>query len=91
MTDWFTTIAKTRALSEQAALQLDVEGFCMLPSAVSSSRVQNLLDAYDATESSAMEPDKRIGSTSTRVSDFVNRGVLFDDRDRTSRWWVGRH
>jgi ectoine hydroxylase-related dioxygenase (phytanoyl-CoA dioxygenase family) len=36
-------------------------------------------DAYDAAVASATSDDIRIGSASTRVSDFVNRGAAFDD------------
>ena len=34
--------------------------------------------AYDEAVGSATAPDLRIGSTSTRVTDFVNRGPAFD-------------
>ena len=37
-----------------------------------------LSDAYDAAVASATGDDIRIGSASTRVSDFVNRGAEFD-------------
>ena len=38
-----------------------------------------LAEAYDAGVASATGGDIRIGSTTTRVSDFVNRGTRFDD------------
>ena len=38
-----------------------------------------LVDAYDAGVASATGGDIRIRSTTTRVSDFVNRGTEFDD------------
>ena len=34
--------------------------------------------AYDAAAASAVADDVRVGSTTTRVNDFVNRGVEFD-------------
>ena len=34
--------------------------------------------AYDAAVASAAADDVRIGSTTTRVNDFVNRGAEFD-------------
>lgn len=41
--------------------------------------MERLADAYTAAVASATDEDTRIGSTSTRVSDFVNRGAAFDD------------
>jgi hypothetical protein len=38
-----------------------------------------LADAYTAILASATGDDLRVGSTSTRVGDFVNRGAEFDD------------
>ena len=50
----------------------------MLPGPVPSDRVDRLANAYTAAVASATGDDVRIGSTSTRVSDFVNRGPEFD-------------
>ena len=41
-------------------------------------RLESFTDAYTAAMASASGPDVRVGSTSTRVSDFVNRGTDFD-------------
>ena len=41
--------------------------------------MERLVDAYTAAMASATGDDIRVGSTSTRVSDFVNRGAEFDD------------
>ena len=68
-----------RALSEDAAALLSSRGFVVVPDIVSSERIEKLCLAYDEAERTATEPDKRIGSTSTRVSDFVNRGAEFAD------------
>jgi len=45
----------------------------VLPGPVPSDRVERLANAYTAAVESATVEDVRIGSTSTRVSDFVNR------------------
>ena len=41
-------------------------------------QVEGLRRAYDAAVASAVADDVRVGSTTTRVNDFVNRGVEFD-------------
>ena len=61
-----------------AASQLQERGFVVLPGAVPSDRVERLANAYTAAVASATVDDVKIGSTSTRVSDFVNRGPEFD-------------
>jgi hypothetical protein len=79
MSDWVTTIAAMRALPEDVIFQMESNGFVVLPPVFSSDHMCALTDAYDAVEATATEPDKRIGSTSTRVSDFVNHGAIFDE------------
>ena len=61
-----------------AASQLQERGFVVLPGPVPSDRVERLANAYTAAVASATVDDVKIGSTSTRVSDFVNRGPEFD-------------
>jgi ectoine hydroxylase-related dioxygenase (phytanoyl-CoA dioxygenase family) len=41
--------------------------------------MERLVDAYDTAVASANDGDLKVGSTTTRVSDFVNRGADFDD------------
>jgi ectoine hydroxylase-related dioxygenase (phytanoyl-CoA dioxygenase family) len=41
--------------------------------------MDTLVLAYDAAVASAADPDLRVGTTTTRVTDFVNRGAVFDD------------
>jgi len=62
-----------------AAADLQEHGFVVLPGAVAEDRLERLSDAYTAAVESATGSDIRIGSTSTRVTDFVNRGPEFDD------------
>ena len=78
MVDWFETLAARSELSAEAASELQTRGFIVLPGPVPHARMDSFTDAYTAAVSSASGPDVRIGSTSTRVSDFVNRGPDFD-------------
>jgi hypothetical protein len=79
MSDWFSTLAAGRELAPNAAALLQERGFAVIPGAVASDRVQWLADAYTTAVASATGDEVRIGSTTTRVSDFVNRGTEFDD------------
>jgi ectoine hydroxylase-related dioxygenase (phytanoyl-CoA dioxygenase family) len=78
MADWFETLTLRRELPADAASELQRRGFTVLPGAVPPAQMAPLTDAYTAAMSSAAAADVRIGSTSTRVSDFVNRGAEFD-------------
>ncbi len=79
MTDWFQTLVATTALPMGAATDLEKRGFVVLPEAVPSIRLDRLSNAYDAAVESARGDDIRVGTTSTRVTDFVNRGPEFDE------------
>ncbi|MCM3879735.1 MAG: phytanoyl-CoA dioxygenase family protein [Vicinamibacterales bacterium] len=78
MADWFETLATRRELSADAASELYHRGFIVLPGPVPPKRMESFTDAFTEAMSSASDPDVRVGSTSTRVSDFVNRGTDFD-------------
>jgi len=78
MSDWFSTLAAGSELPVDAASQLQERGFVVLPGPVPSDRVERLANAYTAAVALATVDDVKIGSTSTRVSDFVNRGPEFD-------------
>ena len=58
---------------------LQDSGFVLSPHAVAPERLKCLVAAYNVVVASATGDDVRRGSTSTRVSDFVNRGGAFDD------------
>ena len=62
-------------LPMDAASELQERGFVVLPGPVPSDRMELLANAYTAAVASATGDDIRIGSTSTKVSDFVNRDV----------------
>ncbi len=64
------------ALSPLAATTLDTEGFVVLPGPFAS--IGTLQLAYDAAAVTAAREDVRRGSTSTRITDFVNRDALFE-------------
>jgi hypothetical protein len=66
-------------LPDDAPAQLQDHGFVVIPGPRSSDRIEELVDAYDAAIASASADDVRVGSTTTRVTDFVNRGPVFDD------------
>jgi hypothetical protein len=77
--DWHHTFAVSNALAEAAAAELVERGFVVLPGAVAPDRLARLSEAYNAAMESASRTEIRIGSTSTRVTDFVNRGPEYDE------------
>lgn len=79
MLDWFSTLAAGNELPADAVSELEERGFVVVPGPVPAERMELLADAYSAAMASATGDDFRIGSTSTRVSDFVNRGAEFDE------------
>ena len=74
MIDWFNTLAVSRALAAENASILQEQGFVVISGPVASVGMDELSRAYDASEASATGDDIRIGSTTTRIRDFVNRG-----------------
>ena len=79
MSDWFSTLAAGSEFPVDAASELRERGFVVLRDAVASDRMERLANAYTDAVASATGDDVRIGSASTRVNDFVNRGSAFDD------------
>lgn len=78
MSDWFTTLAAGNELPVHAASELEERGFVVLPGMVPPDSMERLATAYTEAVTSAATDDIRVGSTSTKVSDFVNRGPAFD-------------
>lgn len=78
MTDWLSAVAAAGELSPDAARGLDEHGFVVLPGPVAPGQVERLAGAYDAAMASAAAEDVKIGSTTNRVNDFVNRGAEFE-------------
>lgn len=79
MIDWIDTLVASHPLVQEAASSLHEQGFVVIPGPVASTRIDELSRAYCAAEASASGDEIKIGSTTTRVSDFVNRGPEFDD------------
>ena len=61
-----------------AKAALKEAGFVVLPGPFSIEQLEVVADVYDTEVHAAVGDDIRVGSTSTRVVDFVNRGPLFD-------------
>lgn len=78
MRDWFSTLAAKSSLPVDAVSDLAERGFVVLPGPVPSEEMNAFVAAYTAAMTSASHEDTRVGTTSTRVNDFVNRGVAFD-------------
>ena len=78
MDDWFETLEARSELPAERAFELQQRGFIVLPGPVPAEQLEGLTNAYDAAMSTASGADLRVGSTSTRVRDFVNRGTEFD-------------
>jgi len=80
MTDcWFELISsKDGSLGSAAERALNVDGFIVFPGPVPREHLEELTQAYDNAFRSAEPPDVVIGSSTTRVSDFVNRDSIFD-------------
>ncbi|HZT59305.1 MAG TPA: phytanoyl-CoA dioxygenase family protein [Pyrinomonadaceae bacterium] len=79
MDEWFKEIERGRELPERALRELLDSGFVVIPGPVAGERLSRLAEAYDSAVASATPPDLSVGSQTTRVHDFVNRGVEFDD------------
>jgi ectoine hydroxylase-related dioxygenase (phytanoyl-CoA dioxygenase family) len=77
--DLYHALASSCELPRDDAAQLDEAGFVVLTPSIAPARVEHLVAAYDAVFAQADAADVRTGSTTTRVSDFVNRGPDFDD------------
>lgn len=77
--NWFESFSAIRELPPVASAALHEQGFAVIDGPVPASRIHRLAEAYDAAVNLATGDDVRIGSTTTRVSDLVNRGAVFDD------------
>ena len=58
--------------------ELDEIGFTVLPGPVPADDLVQLVATYDAAVNDAFSDDVKVGSSTTRVRDFVNRGPAFD-------------
>jgi ectoine hydroxylase-related dioxygenase (phytanoyl-CoA dioxygenase family) len=78
MRDWFSVIGAGCELSEGDLRDLRDAGFVVIPGPVAPGGVAQLAAAYDSAVASARPDDVSVGSSTTRVHDFVNRGPEFD-------------
>ena len=65
-------------LSEIARSELRNDGFTVLRDAVAPERLPQIVAAYDAAMEDATGPELKVGSATTRLSGFADRGVEFD-------------
>jgi hypothetical protein len=79
MSDWFGKLSAGNELTARAASELEERGFVVFPGMVPVDRMKRLAAAYTAAVTAATGDDVKVGSTSTKVSDFVNRDAEFDD------------
>jgi ectoine hydroxylase-related dioxygenase (phytanoyl-CoA dioxygenase family) len=79
MQDWFSIIGTGCELTASAIQDLRDIGFVVIPGPVAPDLLVRLAAAYDSAVASANSDDLRVGSTTTRVHDFVNRGSEFDE------------
>jgi len=78
MDNWFASISSETQLSSEAAYALHTDGFIVMPGPVPAESLAELARLYDAAVSGASPDDVKVGSTTTRVRDFVNRDADFD-------------
>src|SRR5436309_10394598 len=78
MDDWFSVVDARCELPAGAVQNLRNGGFVVIPGPVTPDRMAQLAAAYDAAVAGAAPDEVSIGSTTTRVNDFVNRDPEFD-------------
>jgi Phytanoyl-CoA dioxygenase (PhyH) len=79
MDNWFASISAETQLSSEAAYALRSDGFVVLPGPALGAAPAELARLYDEAVSGAAPDDIKVGSTTTRVKDFVNRHAKFDE------------
>ena len=70
--------SSTRSCGVEVLQSLRTDGFAIFPGPICAFSATELADSYDEAMTSATTDDLKIGSTTTRVSDLVNRGPAFD-------------
>ena len=60
------------------ARDLDLNGFGFVPGPIPPPNLPQLAESYDQAMQTADHADLHIGSTTTRLHDFVNHGEVFD-------------
>jgi Phytanoyl-CoA dioxygenase (PhyH) len=77
MDEWFSLIDAGGELSPGAMQDLDDAGFVVIPGPVPPEGLAQLAKAYDSAVACAAAGDVSVGSTTTRINNFVNRGPEF--------------
>lgn len=75
----FQQIRSGRTLPRQSVRQLGESGFVIIPGPTSGDPFNELTAAYDEAMAVASGPDFRIASSTTRFSDLLSYGSVFDD------------
>jgi ectoine hydroxylase-related dioxygenase (phytanoyl-CoA dioxygenase family) len=75
--DWYSVISTESHLPPDATRQLRERGFAVVPGPTTPGGLERLAAAYDHAVATADPDDVRV-SSSTRVTDLVNRGPEFD-------------
>jgi ectoine hydroxylase-related dioxygenase (phytanoyl-CoA dioxygenase family) len=78
MDDWYQIINEDSKLSPSVLKELDELGFIVIPGPVTQECLPQLVAAYSAILNAKLD-DVSVGSSTTRVNDFVNRGQEFDN------------
>lgn len=77
--DQFQQICSGCTLPSQSVRQLVESGFVVVPGPVSGNPFNELTAAYDEVMAVATGPDFKIGSTTSRLSDLLTYGSVFDN------------
>jgi ectoine hydroxylase-related dioxygenase (phytanoyl-CoA dioxygenase family) len=76
--DWLSIFRAGRMLSTDNRQALRDVGFVIIPGPIAPDQLTQFADAYDSAVACAASEDISVGSSTTRVQDFVNRGAEFD-------------
>jgi hypothetical protein len=77
--DYFQQIRSGSTLPSQSVRQLVESGFVIIPGPTSGDLFNELTAAYDEVMALASGPDFKIASATTRMSDLLSYGPVFDD------------
>ena len=79
MDEWFKRISGANQLPESVTVAFRNAGFVVIPGPIASESFGRLAAAYDSAMTNGQgSADMGVGSTTTRLHDFVNRGNAFD-------------
>jgi len=76
---WFSTLSAPKNLSSDALWSLQTDGFTVIDGPIPQQKIADLAGSYDRAIEAASNEDVKVGSTTTRINDFVNRGAEFDE------------